>query len=94
MKRTLKVMDSIAYGVLALGMAGVLTVVYGPGSGAKDDCGVASAGQPFMKVTEVPRRKECICRELAEVVQENAYDGLITYAQAERMVQHCWRTEF
>ena len=94
MKRTMKVMDGIAYVVLALGMAGALTVVYGPRSGAKDNCGVASAGQPFMKVQDVPRNKDCICRELAEVVREQAYDGVITYGQAERLVQKCWRTEF
>ena len=48
----------------------------------------------MMKVTEVPKRKECVCRELASVLQENVYDGRITIKQAERMVQHCWRTEF
>ena len=94
MKHTMKVMDGIAYVVLALGIAGALTVVYGTRGGAKDDCGIPSAGQPFMKVTEVPASKDCICRELAEVVQEHAYDGLITYEQAERLVQKCWRTEF
>ena len=72
MKRTLKVMDSVAYVVLALGMAGALTVVYGPRGGAKDDCGIPSAGQPFMKVTEVPKDKDCICKELAEVVKEQS----------------------
>ena len=94
MKHTLKAMDSIAYVILALGLAGALTLVYGPRGASKDDCYIPSAGHRFMKVTEVPKRKECICRELAEVLQENAYDGLITYDQAERMVQHCWRTEF
>lgn len=94
MKHTFKAMDHIAYVVLALGLAGALTLVYGPRGASKDDCYIPSAGHRFMKVTEVPKRKECICRELAEVLQENAYDGLITYDQAERMVQHCWRTEF
>ena len=94
MKRTMKVMDSVAYVVLTLGMAGALTLVYGPRGGAKGDCSIPSAGHRFMKVTDVSKKKDCICRELAEVLQENAYDGLITYAQAERMVQHCWRTEF
>ena len=94
MKRTLKAMDHIAYVILALGMAGALTLVYGPRGASKDDCFIPSAGHRFMKVTEVPKRKECICRELAEVVREQAYDGVITHGQAERMVQHCWRTEF
>ena len=94
MKHTFKAMDHIAYVVLALSLAGALTLVYGPRGASKDDCYIPSAGHRFMKVTEVPKRKECICRELAEVLQENAYDGLITYDQAERMVQHCWRTEF
>ena len=64
MKRTLKTMDSVAYVVLALGMAGALTLVYGPRGATKDDCHIPSAGHRFMKVTEVPKRKECICREL------------------------------
>ena len=94
MKHTLKAMDNIAYVILALGMAGALTLVYGPRGASKDDCYIPSAGHRFMKVTEVPKRKECICRELAEVVQEQAYDGIITQQQAERLVQKCWRTEF
>lgn len=94
MKRTIKAMDHIAYVILTIGMAGALTLVYGPRGASKGDCFIPSAGHRFMKVTEVPRRKECICRELAGVVREQAYDGVITMAQAERMVQHCWRTEF
>ena len=94
MKHTLKAMDSIAYVILALGIAGALTLVYGPRGASKDDCFIPSAGHGHMKVTEVPKRKECICRELAEVVQEQAYDGIITYEQAERLVQKCWRTKF
>ena len=94
MKHTMKVMDSIAYVILALGMAGALCLVYGPRGASKDDCSIPSAGHRFMKVTEVPKRKECICRELAEVVQEQAYDGIITHQQAERLVQKCWLTEF
>ena len=94
MKHTLKAMDGIAYVVLTLGMAGALTLVYGPRGVSKDDCHIPSAGHGFMKVTEVPKRKECICRELAGVVREQAYDGLITMQQAERLVQKCWRTEF
>ena len=94
MKRTLKTMDGIAYVVLGLAWAGALTIVYTVSGSTKDDCHIPSAGQKFMKVQDVSKRKDCICRELAEVLQENAYDGLITYDQAERMVQHCWRTEF
>lgn len=94
MKRTLKTMDGVAYIVLALGMAGVLTLVYTVGGSTKDDCSIPSAGHRFMKVTDVPKKKDCICRELAGVVMEQAYDGLITYAQAERLVQKCWRSEF
>ena len=94
MKHTFKAMDNVAHVILALGIAGVLTVVYTAGGSTKDDCHVPSAGQPMMKVTEVPKRKECVCRELASVLKENVYDGLISIEQAERMVQHCWSQEF
>ena len=94
MKHTLKAMDGVAYVVLGLCWAGALTLAYSVGGSTKDDCSIPSAGQRFMKVTDVSKKKDCICRELAEVVREQAYDGIITYKQAERLVQKCWRTEF
>lgn len=94
MKHTLKTMDGIAYVVLTLGIAGALTVVYGTRGGAIDNCGIPSAGRPFMKVTDVSKEKDCICREVAEVVMEQAEAGIITKEQAERLVQMCWQTEF
>lgn len=94
MKRTMKLMDSISYTILALGMAGALTLVYGTRGGAKDDCHIPSSGQKFMKVTEVPARRECICREVSEVVKGQADRGLITYERAERIASKCWKIDF
>ena len=94
MKHTMKVMDGIAYVVLALGFAGALTLVYTAGGATKDDCHISSAGHMFMKVTDVPKRKDCVCREVAQVVREQAYDGIITHEQAERIASKCWRINF
>ena len=94
MKRTLKTMDGVVYVILGLAWAGALTLVYTVGGSTKGNCHIPSAGQRFMKVTDVSKEKDCICREVAEVVTEQAKTGIITKEQAERLVQKCWRTEF
>ena len=94
MKRTIKLVDGVAYTALALAMAGAFTLFYGSQAGTSSDCLEVNARYGFMKVTDVPKRKSCICTELAEVVREQAELGTITTEQAERLAQKCWRTEF
>ena len=94
MKRTLKTMDSVAYVILGLAWAGALTLVYTVGGSTKDNCHVPSAGHRFMKVREVSKEQDCICRDVAAVVTEQAEAGIITKEQAERLAAKCWRTEF
>ena len=94
MKHTFSVMDRIGYALLGIGLAGAFTMVYTGSTVAEDDCRHHLTHGKTMKVTEVPARKDCICREVASVVKEQAYNGLITYEQAERIASKCWRIDF